>query len=169
MKIKLEYPYCNDWENGYLTQRKTGPQAGRRNVSLYNHYTDASSVSYARYLMAVHLGRYLNEDEHVDHINNDRSDDRIENLQILSPSENSRKSAQDRVMVRLLCPCCKNEFVRRKKQTHLSKLKNKATYCSRRCSGLSGTKHMDLSGNVIEIFTSNVNDEIMEKDALIVI
>lgn len=56
-------------------------------------YTNGSqtSISYARWLMQEHLGRELTSDEHVDHINEDPTDDRIENLQILTCKENNQK------------------------------------------------------------------------------
>ncbi len=43
-----------------------------------------------RYIMENHLGRKLEKDEHVHHINGNEKDNRIENLQVLSPSEHSR-------------------------------------------------------------------------------
>lgn len=48
-------------------------------------------TSYARYLMAVKLGRYMTEDETVDHVDNDKTNDIIENLQVLSLGDNIRK------------------------------------------------------------------------------
>ena len=47
-------------------------------------------MQYARALMANKIGRLLTRSEHVHHINGDKMDDRIENLQILSPSEHGR-------------------------------------------------------------------------------
>lgn len=50
-------------------------------------------ITYAKFLMENHLKRFLDPDtETVDHINNDCSDDRIENLQLLTRSENAKKS-----------------------------------------------------------------------------
>jgi hypothetical protein len=41
--------------------------------------------------MSISLKRYLSDDETVDHINEDKTDDRIENLQILSSIDNIKK------------------------------------------------------------------------------
>lgn len=55
-----------------------------------------TTISYPKALMEVHLGRVLiYPDETVDHINNDPMDNRIENLQILSRSENAKKQHRD--------------------------------------------------------------------------
>jgi hypothetical protein len=43
-----------------------------------------------RHVMQEHLGRPLQDDEQVHHINRDKRDNRLENLMILSPSEHTR-------------------------------------------------------------------------------
>jgi endogenous inhibitor of DNA gyrase (YacG/DUF329 family) len=45
-----------------------------------------------RWLMEQQLGRYLTRDEEVDHINDVRNDNRLENLQVLSKSDHRRKT-----------------------------------------------------------------------------
>jgi len=150
MKIELKYPYNEDWRLGYLLHNKS---TGRNNVHLRNSDNDLSTTSYARYLMSVHLGRYLEDHEHVDHINDIKSDDRIDNLQILTVLENNYKSAPPKTIVSLQCPFCKKEFKRQKRQTHLSKPNNKATYCSRSCSAsVSNLDYIDISNNVLSIY-----------------
>jgi hypothetical protein len=52
-----------------------------------------------RWVMEQHLGRPLADDEHVHHINGDSTDDRVENLMILSPSEHSRLHLPQRIAV----------------------------------------------------------------------
>lgn len=50
-------------------------------------------ISQHRYFMEQHLGRKLREDEHIHHINGCKTDNRIENLQILTPVEHAKLEA----------------------------------------------------------------------------
>jgi hypothetical protein len=56
---------------------------------------DGTMTMRARYMMEVHLGRRLASDEHVHHINGDSTDDRLENLRIVSPAEHGALHAVD--------------------------------------------------------------------------
>lgn len=51
---------------------------------------DGKQVRLHRYIMEQHLGRKLNKDEHVHHINDNSFDNRIENLMVLSNSDHQR-------------------------------------------------------------------------------
>lgn len=132
MRIHLEGPYKNLYKMGYLVTNKEP----RRNVILYNSPTDRTTVSYARYLMSVHLNRFLDENEYVDHINENKLDDRIENYQILTNQENIiknlRRNNKTKMMVELICGGCGGNFSKAKNQTHLVK-GTKTTYCYRKC------------------------------------
>ena len=128
MRIELQPPYSNDWRLGYLVVNKEP----RRNVILYNNTNSRSTVSYARYLMSVHLGRYLEDHEVVDHINNNKMDDRIDNFQILTGAENSRKSAKPAATTELECPVCRSMFTIHNR--HLP-FRNNPT-CSRKCGSI---------------------------------
>lgn len=54
-KIKLEHPYSNDWESGYLVTNKEN----RKTVILYKgingNNRKMSSTQYARYKLAVKI------------------------------------------------------------------------------------------------------------------
>lgn len=133
-KIELEEPFKSKWKYGYLVTNKEP----RRNVILFNKDKDRTTISYARYLMSVHLGRELSKDEHVDHINNDRTDDRLENLQILTLAENSAKEAKrrGRILVEYECPVCKLIFTRRiSNSNRIPCRKRSIICCTKRCSG----------------------------------
>jgi predicted RNA-binding Zn-ribbon protein involved in translation (DUF1610 family) len=108
--------------------------------------------------MSTHLKRLLDKNETVDHINGNKTDDRIENLQILSIGDNNRKakieSGRTLKMVELRCPTCGKIFVRCYNNTHLGNgRRSKATFCSRQCVGkFNGLEYKDISNNVIRTF-----------------
>lgn len=89
MKLdKLEYPFSELYKHGYII---IGPN-GRKNVCLADKASDAvTTISYARYLMSIKLGRFLTREEEVDHIDNDPTNDSIDNLQMLSGEANRNK------------------------------------------------------------------------------
>ena len=111
MKIDLEYPYNTLWNNGYIV---INPE-GRRNVVLFNSQIDRSTVSFARYLMSVKLGRFLTDQEEVDHIDNNKTNDDPNNLQILTPEQNREKQRLHYInnvqqKFDLACPYCGKDF-----------------------------------------------------------
>lgn len=127
MKIELQYPYNERWKSGYLQKNSEN----RMNVILFNSSDDRSSTSYARYLMSVYLGRHLSVEEQVDHINNDKTDDRIENFQILTIKENNAKEGERRKSVcNIICDYCNCVFLRERRQMHKG---NKNNFCSIVC------------------------------------
>lgn len=54
-----------------------------------------------RYVMECFLGRNLETNEHVHHINENKADNRIENLQVLSPAEHAKLHAPNLIKARL--------------------------------------------------------------------
>lgn len=87
MKLQIEPPFAGQWKHAYVVRNKEN----RNMVCLFNSNKDRTTIALARYRMAVKLGRMLREDEQVDHIDNDKTNDDINNLQILSAEENRAK------------------------------------------------------------------------------
>ena len=132
MKIELQYPFNTKWSRGYLVTNKEP----RRNVILYNSNRDRTTVSYARYLMSVHLKRFLESDEQVDHIDHNKLNDSLDNLQVLSEFENRAKEVKRKGRQKALikCPICGNKFsIRKGNSQAIPAYKGKICTCSRNC------------------------------------
>lgn len=130
--------------DGYTLYKVWHKQEERWMANLVKHYAnDRTTMSLARYMMSVHLGRILGQDEHVDHVNNIKSDDRVENFQILTRSENTRKknALTPKKVTTCVCSICNAEFLM---DTRDFRFRPNAT-CSVKCGRLSASKK--LRGN----------------------
>lgn len=127
MKIDLKFPFSKDYKSGYLLTNKEP----RRLVLLVKHNGTKTSISYARYLYSCKIKQYLDKTVQVDHIDNNKMNDIIENLQLLSFLENNLKSKKACLLFNFICPICKKEFVLTKQRAYG---KTNPT-CSRSCGG----------------------------------
>jgi hypothetical protein len=79
MEVKVYGPY-------------THKGTGRKIVVVYDDSGKRKSMSYARFLLQESLGRELTGDETADHIDEDPTNDDLDNLQVLTPTENIEKA-----------------------------------------------------------------------------
>lgn len=140
---------------------------GDYNYAIVRDHPYASKYGYVLYHRIVvenFFGRLLEKDEIVHHINGDKKDNRIENLEVMKAKDHAALHGKERKkkFARIKCPNCKKEFVTRLNNTFISR-KCLYTTCSRHCNGKFSTyliKNRDseevllaLSENLIEIFT----------------
>lgn len=103
----------------------------RRVATLKHRDGSITSMSYAKYLYTSYHKCDVERYNHIDHINGDKMDDRIENLQILSGRYNIQKDHKHKEMVMCTCPVCGKEFLFEKR--NISTRPNPC--CSRSCGG----------------------------------
>lgn len=142
MKIELQEPFASIWRLGYVRTDKVG----RKRLDLVNSATERTTIAYARYLMSVELNRFLTDNEEVDHIDGDCSNDCLSNLQVLSKQEHMAKTVKSRSprkSLSLVCPLCEREFVRWDNQIKVSK----RTFCSRSCNAKQNRRDGKWLGN----------------------
>lgn len=118
-------------------------RSGRRIISIV--YTDKTktNILYSRYLMQMKLKRKLLSSENVDHKDEDKTNDKIANLQILTRSQNTIKQL-DYAQIRLgfgefECPECFMIFTRKiflVEQSSKRSKNYKGPFCSLRCGAL---------------------------------
>lgn len=92
----------------------------RSHVILYNGKS-RTTISYPKFLLEVKLERKLVDNEQADHIDGEPWRDRLDNLQVLSQQENTRKSLEK---VKIINCRCGKEFKQKFKSQK---------YCSRSC------------------------------------
>lgn len=96
-------------------------------------------MNYARYLIEQHLGRELEKDELVHHINGNKLDDRIENLEIINGTNHAIKhNLLYKKIENLICPFCKETFAIARKDIYRivgnTKRGHAGPFCSSNCS-----------------------------------
>ena len=123
-----EYYKNKGYTRAYLATNKEP----RRVCMLRKADGTMKSISYAKYLYTSYYNCDVAEGDHVDHINGDKMDDRIENLQVISGTYNRQKDHKHKEMVIRVCPVCGTEFLFNK--TDLPFKPNPC--CSRRCGGI---------------------------------
>lgn len=138
MIIELEEPFKSLWKKGYLRHSKVD---NRKRVDLFNTDNDRTTISYAKYLVCVDMGSLITDDYEVDHIDNDCTNDDLNNLQVITISAHREKTSKERstgrTMVELVCSNCNKTFSREKRLVH----KGAIPKCSRRCNAQYNHKH----------------------------
>ena len=120
-KPKVFGPYCN--------------KAGRNFVILLFEDGTRKTMSEARWLYQEHFGPIKN-DLTVDHINRDRNDNRMENLQLLPRSDHSAADTRRVKMVKFRCLMCNKKVERSPRLIRDKSSKGKVSqFCSRQCAG----------------------------------
>ena len=88
-------------EKGFNTVYININKEPRRVATLRKPDGTMTSMSYAKYLYTSYHRCDINKDDHIDHINGDKMDDRIENLQVLSAKKNIQKDHKQKEMLLL--------------------------------------------------------------------
>lgn len=134
MSLPYFDPNVNVW-GPYLNTKQN-----RRFVTICNKQTGKTTQkTYAKYLMEVHLGRELGRDETVDHIDRDKLNDVIGNLQILSPKEHAKADSKTVNLVEVNCAWCNEKFHRSPRFMRMRASCNQAgPFCSGSCRGKYG-------------------------------
>lgn len=117
---------------------------GRKHFVVYYSDGTRGSKSYPKWLVEQKIGRTLESWETADHINEDKTDDRLENLQVLSLSDNVKKHnlLNPAKIYYFFCPCCGNGSKKPMNWVRGNWKKGKSgPYCSRKCAGSTTYKN----------------------------
>jgi DNA-directed RNA polymerase subunit RPC12/RpoP len=140
LKKGMSGPYCSRKcvaKRG--AKRVYGPildhRIGRRYVRVLRSNGKREYTFYSRFLMEELLGRELNYNETVDHINRDKLDDRTENLRVVSRSQHTSDDVKRAKLIKLNCALCGKELFRKARDINKAhKAGWKGPFCGRSCT-----------------------------------
>ena len=126
------------------------------------------NMSYPKYLMEVHLDRYLTENETVDHIDGNPLNNTISNLRVLDRQEHCTNDVIRNKDVKVTCTYCGKEFYIEGSKLHQRNRTDRhqsGYFCSKQCSGKYGTEiqnhkraHVVTEKVITEKFTQHSNN-----------
>lgn len=123
--------------NGPYTYN-SGPNEGRQYVNITRDDGSRTTCLYSRYLYEQAHGP-IPDGMEVDHVDGDKTNDVIENLQLLTKPENVRKHAienREVEMVSFICPQCGDEASKPARHVrHNRKNGSAGPFCGRSCAG----------------------------------
>lgn len=153
MVIQLQPPFSLKWNKGYLQIHPSG----RKYICLFNSNSDRTIISYARYLYGVKLGYEVPAEYEVDHRDNDRTNDDINNLQLLTQEENRLKQEWWVTLMVVqwhIIPCdyCKELFYITQREINNKIAQNVTSLCcSKKCSNaLASIKQHNIDIELIK-------------------
>ena len=122
---KIYGPYLNK-KDGRLRSRIKFPDGSIK------------TISYPKYLMEVHLGRYLEENETIDHIDGNLLNNNINNLLILDRKVHCENDATRNKDITVNCEYCGKEFTIEGDKLSYRNRRFSGYFCSKSCSGNYG-------------------------------
>lgn len=97
------------------------------------------TVSYPKFLMERKLGRYLRNNETIDHIDGNFLNNDFSNLQILDRNVHASLDVLRNKNIIVQCKCCGKKFTVLGSKIKDANSRNTGYFCSKRCVGLYGS------------------------------
>jgi hypothetical protein len=115
---------------------------GRKHVCLVWPDGRRQTVSYPKFLTEQKLGRYLKDNETVDHLNCNFNDNDPDNIRVIDRKIHAFEDAKRHKTKEFLCPLCGDNFALSGRKLHDTiwnrKKGNAGPFCSRSCAGKYG-------------------------------
>ncbi len=115
---------------------------GRQRIQITYPDGRRSVMSYPKYLMECYLGRRLDPNETVDHIDYNPLNNEISNLQVLTRAEHTKLDNRRLKSQHFVCPICGKKFTLTGQKLHNAITNRKqgktGPFCTRSCAGKYG-------------------------------
>lgn len=113
---------------------------------------DHLTVSYPKYIIECYLGRYLNDNETVDHIDGDYQNNQLSNLRIVDRGSHCRSHISKKEVITKICSICGKSF----DTNNVNRVTCGSKSCRGKCAHLNGFNQgnsftYDKSNNLIDM------------------
>ena len=127
---------------------------GRAHVIAIDKDGNRRTVSYPKFIMENHIGRYLLENETVDHKDTDFTNNDLINLRIVNRVEHIKDDVRRSTRQDFICPECCNKFSlsgnKLNRAVSNRKLGKSGPFCGRSCAGKYG-KRIQMGDPLIDV------------------
>lgn len=138
MKIEVSEFYKKRGVKAVYVNTNTEP---RRVATLVFDNGEMHSMSYAKYVYTSYYECDIADGDQVDHIDKNKMNDDISNLQVISSKLNANKSKMIKEFVELECPICHEKFLFEKR--NLNSHPNPC--CSKECGRIKAVQTAKLN------------------------
>lgn len=160
-KTEAKFPYDDYWLYRPVLHKKEGRYYAH--LKLKSNLNECKIRLYSKYLMEVHLGKFISRNTHVDHIDDNKNNDRTDNFQLLTPTENRRKQEEKNIRELHTEVTCSNINCNKVFRKRFKAIK-KTNFCSKACvskylsytrkgqpSETSRLKYLDRKKEILEL------------------
>jgi len=138
---------------------------GRERVILIFDDKTKKTISYPKYIVECEIGKILDKNETIDHIDGNFLNNNLNNLRIVNRNEHIKQDVIRNKDIIVNCVYCNKEFTIKGSSIRQVNRRNSGTFCSKSCSGKYGSdirnnKINELYINKIEIDTFKLKDSI---------
>jgi len=116
----------------------TSKQDGRKRMVLKHPDGRKQTISYPKYLVEMYLNRYLSDNETIDHIDGDFTNNELSNLRVIDRKTHSYQDALKYNDEKHICVWCNSEFVIKGDKLGQRNRRKSSGFCSKKCTGQYG-------------------------------
>lgn len=92
-----------------------------------------------RIILENKLGRLLKDKEEAHHVDEDKTNNEPDNIELKTKSQHAKLHNQPVGKVEIICPCCQKAFMRKPYEINKRRNRNRSNsvFCSRRCGRIN--------------------------------
>lgn len=126
------------YENCKIYGPYISKQDKRMRVVLVHENGKKQTISYPKFLVEKYLNQYLSDDDTIDHIDGDFTNNDLSNLRVIKRSQHALEDSLMNMDELHTCVWCKNTFIIKGDSLAQRNRRKSSGFCSKKCTGQYG-------------------------------